>query len=200
MFSAPDRLVAARQALGGACTRDHARLHGLLRRWQAQPGDAAARAAFADVLSQSLARREARAATLPQAAVDPSLPIAAEAERIVALIREHQVLVIAGEPLGQGHHYEAVPGGITRRAGMIAAPARESPRGAGGARVSEELQVPLAARRLPGSLQRQRRRRHPIKFMTTASCSPNRRTAATAYDTISVTMPLAPSHRFLPAI
>src|SRR5690606_7300629 len=43
------------------------------------------------------ARREARAARLPRAPVAADLPIAAQAERIIELIRSHQVVVIAGE-------------------------------------------------------------------------------------------------------
>src|SRR5690606_39499292 len=87
----------ARRAIDGACSRDAARLTGLLRRWQAAPGDAGARAAFEDALAQSVGRREARAARLPRAAVDSALPIAAHADDIVALIGEHPVVVVAGE-------------------------------------------------------------------------------------------------------
>ena len=42
-------------------------------------------------------RFAARAASVPEIAVDESLPIAARADDIVALIRKHQVLVLAGE-------------------------------------------------------------------------------------------------------
>src|SRR5262249_9801263 len=52
---------------------------------------------FAKALAASVAQRAARAAALPQAPVDPALPIAAEAQRIVELIRKHPVVVIAGE-------------------------------------------------------------------------------------------------------
>ncbi|HEY4555455.1 MAG TPA: ATP-dependent RNA helicase HrpA [Lysobacter sp.] len=78
-------------------SRDRGRLNGLWSRWQRAPRDAAPRAAFEQALKASVAQREARSAALPQAPVDASLPIAAEAERIVALIREHPVVVIAGE-------------------------------------------------------------------------------------------------------
>src|SRR5690349_4986398 len=43
------------------------------------------------------AAREARVAALARHPVDAGLPIAAEADRIVALIRAHQVVVVAGE-------------------------------------------------------------------------------------------------------
>ncbi len=91
-------LGRARAAIDGALSRDRGRLHGLWSRWRGRPEDAAAEAAFVEALSVSVAAREARAAALPSGvAVDPALPIASEAERLVALIREHQVVVIAGE-------------------------------------------------------------------------------------------------------
>ena len=91
-------LGRARAAIDGALSRDRGRLHGLWSRWRGRPEDAAAEAAFVEALSVSVAAREARATALPtEVAVDPALPIASEAERLVALIREHQVVVIAGE-------------------------------------------------------------------------------------------------------
>jgi ATP-dependent helicase HrpA len=90
-------LRQARRAIDGALSRDRGRLQGLWSRWSGKPADERAREAFGQALSASVAQRQARAAALPQAPVDPSLPIAAEAERIVELIRKHQVIVIAGE-------------------------------------------------------------------------------------------------------
>jgi len=91
-------LQTARRAVDGALARDRGRLLGLWSRWSGKPDDAALQAAFADALAPSVAAREARAATLPTSVeIDPSLPIAGEAERIVELIRAHQVVVIAGE-------------------------------------------------------------------------------------------------------
>ncbi|MGO4781854.1 hypothetical protein AB4084_40840, partial [Lysobacter sp. 2RAB21] len=66
-------------------------------RWSGKPGDDKAQAAFAQALAASVAQREARAKSLPRAPVDPALPIAAEGDRIVELIRKHPVVVIAGE-------------------------------------------------------------------------------------------------------
>ncbi len=96
-IDAPYDLTAARRAIDGALTRDRGRLHGLWSRWQARPGDVAARATFEDALALSSTRCAARAASAPPLTLDESLPIAREAERIVALIREHPVVVIAGE-------------------------------------------------------------------------------------------------------
>ncbi len=91
-------LQTARRAVDGALARDRGRLLGLWSRWSGKPDDAALQAAFANALAPSVAAREARAATLPTAVeIDPSLPIAGEAERIIELIRDHQVVVIAGE-------------------------------------------------------------------------------------------------------
>ena len=78
--------------------------------------------------------------------VDPGLPIAAEADRIVALLREHQVVVVAGET-GSGKTTQlpklclAAGRGV---AGMIGCtqPRRIAAR-AVARRVAEELQVPL---------------------------------------------------------
>jgi ATP-dependent helicase HrpA len=93
----PAELEAGRRAIDGALSRDRGRLHGLWSRWQAKPGDAAARAAFGQALAASAAAREARAASVPAIRLDESLPIARESERIVEAIRRHPVVVIAGE-------------------------------------------------------------------------------------------------------
>ncbi|SKC75447.1 ATP-dependent RNA helicase HrpA [Pseudoxanthomonas indica] len=92
----PD-LHHARRAIDGAMSRDRGRLHGLWSRWQAKPGEAAPREAFAQALASSVARREARAASVPTVTLDEALPIAREGEAIVELIRKHPVVVIAGE-------------------------------------------------------------------------------------------------------
>ncbi|HEV8693118.1 MAG TPA: helicase-related protein, partial [Lysobacter sp.] len=90
-------LRQARRAIDGALSRDRGRLHGLWSRWSTKPADDKAQAAFVHALSTSVAQREARVASLPHAPVDSSLPIANEADRIIELIRQHQVIVIAGE-------------------------------------------------------------------------------------------------------
>ena len=87
----------ARRAIDGALTRDRGRLLALWAKWNTKSGDDALRNAFSAKLQASVAERERRAAALPTAAVDASLPIAAHADDIVALIRKHQVVVLAGE-------------------------------------------------------------------------------------------------------
>ncbi|HSM11611.1 MAG TPA: ATP-dependent RNA helicase HrpA [Lysobacter sp.] len=141
-------LRQARSAIDSALSRDRGRLHGLWSRWSAQPADERAQATFAQALATSTARREARAASLPQAPVDPSLPIAGEAERIVALIREHPVVVIAGET-GSGKTTQIPKLCLAAgrgAAGMIGCtqPRRIAAR-AVARRVAEELSTPLGA-------------------------------------------------------
>jgi len=92
-------LSSLRGALDTVMARDFGRL---LARWRKlagarpvpPPGDVdALRAAIA----ASAARRAARAASVPPIRIDEALPIAARADDIVALIRAHQVVVLAGE-------------------------------------------------------------------------------------------------------
>lgn len=91
------RLREARKTIDGAMSRDRGRLLGLWSRWQGRPADAAAEAAFRQLLEPSCDRRRQRAAQPVAISMDEALPIAREAERITALIRDHQVVVIAGE-------------------------------------------------------------------------------------------------------
>ncbi len=140
-------LRRARAAVEGALSRDRGRLIGLWSRWSGKPGDAALQAAFAEALAVSVAAREARAASLPTAvAVDPNLPIAAEADRLVELIRSHQVVVIAGET-GSGKTTQLPKLCLAAgrgAAGMIGCtqPRRIAAR-AVARRVAEELQTPM---------------------------------------------------------
>ncbi|GAB3744733.1 ATP-dependent RNA helicase HrpA [Lysobacter olei] len=139
-------LRQARHAIDGALSRDRGRLHGLWSRWSTKPADAKAREAFEHALAASVAQREARAAALPHAPVDPGLPIAGEADRIVALIREHPVVVIAGET-GSGKTTQLPKLCLAAgrgQAGMIGCtqPRRIAAR-AVARRVAEELQTPL---------------------------------------------------------
>ncbi|WP_145479445.1 ATP-dependent RNA helicase HrpA [Stenotrophomonas rhizophila] len=94
---AASSLSSQQAAIDGAMSRDRGRLLGLLSRCRAKPADAGVAAAFEQALQASVQRRQARARNLPSVTLDDSLPIAREAERITALIRDHQVVVIAGE-------------------------------------------------------------------------------------------------------
>ncbi|HZH44742.1 MAG TPA: ATP-dependent RNA helicase HrpA [Lysobacter sp.] len=139
-------LRQARAAIDGALSRDRGRLYGLWSRWSRAPEDAKVQEAFAQALAKSVAQREARAASLPQAPVDPALPIAREAERIVELIRAHPVVVVAGET-GSGKTTQLPKLCLAAgrgQAGMIGCtqPRRIAAR-AVARRVAEELRVPL---------------------------------------------------------
>ncbi|MET0936052.1 MAG: ATP-dependent RNA helicase HrpA [Luteibacter sp.] len=93
----PDpRLRELRDALGQVTSRDYGRLTGRWRALSHKP-DAAKIDALAADIAASAARRAARAASKPPITVDASLPIAARADDIVKLIRENQVVVLAGE-------------------------------------------------------------------------------------------------------
>ena len=139
-------LNRARRAIDAACTRDRGRLLGLWSRWKAAPASGPAREAFAAALQASVDARDAAAARLPAASVAPDLPIAAHADRIVELLRRHQVLVVAGET-GSGKTTQLPKLCLQAgrgAAGMIGCtqPRRIAAR-AVARRVAEELQVPL---------------------------------------------------------
>ncbi|HEX7731183.1 MAG TPA: ATP-dependent RNA helicase HrpA, partial [Rhodanobacter sp.] len=85
-----------RRALDGACSRDFGRLLGRWRGLSKRPDEKKLAALAADI-EASAAKRRARAAAKPAIRLDESLPIAARADEIVKLIREHQVVVVAGE-------------------------------------------------------------------------------------------------------
>lgn len=86
-------------ALAGVMSRDRGRLIGRWRRLQKSPDSATPEqvASLASEIEASTARVAARAARVPPIRVDESLPIADRSDEIVRLIREHQVIVLAGE-------------------------------------------------------------------------------------------------------
>ncbi|MBS3747948.1 MAG: ATP-dependent RNA helicase HrpA [Wenzhouxiangellaceae bacterium] len=81
--------------------RDAGRLIGQRRRLagmdEADPKRAKQLEKFTAGLKASMDRRRRRSDNLPKPDYDPDLPIAARADDIVAAIRKHQVVVIAGE-------------------------------------------------------------------------------------------------------
>ena len=89
-------LRTLRGALDGVCSRDFGRLLG---RWRAlsRRHDERKLAALAADIEASAAKRRKRMEAKPAIRLDESLPITARADEIVKLIREHQVVVIAGE-------------------------------------------------------------------------------------------------------
>ena len=136
----------ARRAIDGALSKDRGRLLALWSKWNAKPDDPALRVGFAAKLQASVAERARRAAALPAASVDTTLPIAAHADEIVALIRAHQVVVVAGET-GSGKTTQLPKLCLLAgrgAAGMVGCtqPRRIAARSVA-RRVAEELQVPL---------------------------------------------------------
>ena len=91
------RLRARRAAIDTGMSRDRGRLLGLWSRWNAQVGKPELEQAFEQALADSQAQRAQRLASAPAITLDTALPIAREGERIIELIRAHQVVVIAGE-------------------------------------------------------------------------------------------------------
>ncbi|WP_386362914.1 ATP-dependent RNA helicase HrpA [Xanthomonas campestris] len=135
-----------RGAVDAAMSRDRGRLLGLWSRWQGKPGNPQLRQAFEQALAASQAQRQARAAQQPAITLDTQLPIAREADRIIALIRDHPVVVIAGET-GSGKTTQLPKLCLAAgrgAAGMIGCtqPRRIAAR-AVAARVADELNTPL---------------------------------------------------------
>lgn len=92
-------LSKLKSALAGVSTRDRGRLIG---RWRRLEKDGAAVnveqvAKLATEIAASTAKVAARAARVPGIRIDAALPIAERSEEIIKLIREHQVIVLAGE-------------------------------------------------------------------------------------------------------
>src|SRR5688500_1220266 len=90
---------ALRTRIGKALGRDRQQLRRRLDQWlNAQPAAAATRRdELVAAIESSVAKRQARSEAVPAIRLDESLPIAREADTIVRAIRDHQVVVIAGE-------------------------------------------------------------------------------------------------------
>ncbi len=89
-------LHGLRGQLETVCSRDFGRLLGRWRALSRRPDEDKLASLRADI-ERSAAKRRARAVAKPPIRLDESLPISARGEDIVKLIREHQVVVIAGE-------------------------------------------------------------------------------------------------------
>ncbi|RDS85675.1 ATP-dependent RNA helicase HrpA [Dyella psychrodurans] len=94
--SAETCLRALRTSLDSVSSRDFGRLLGRWRGLSRRPDEKKLEALAADIAA-SAERRQRRAQGKPPIRLDESLPITARAEEIVKLIREHQIVVIAGE-------------------------------------------------------------------------------------------------------
>ena len=129
-------------------SRDRGRLLRLLATLRKAPDSGTARVAYERALAESSAARARRDAQAPAPVFDDSLPVAREAETLVALIRKHPVVVVAGET-GSGKTTQLPKLCLAAgrgRAGMIGCtqPRRIAAR-AVARRVAEELRTPLGA-------------------------------------------------------
>ncbi|MEP7184530.1 MAG: ATP-dependent RNA helicase HrpA [Rhodanobacter sp.] len=98
---APDSAASSdlrrlRQQLDTVASRDFGRLLGRWRSLSRRPDETKIVALVAEI-ERSAARRQRRVDAKPAIRLDESLPISARGEDIIALIRKHQVVVIAGE-------------------------------------------------------------------------------------------------------
>src|SRR5687768_2038992 len=127
-------------------SRDRGRLLRLLAAARQAPADGAKRVAYESALAVSRAARDQRDASAPVPTFDDGLPVAREADTLVALIRKHPVVVVAGET-GSGKTTQLPKLCLAAgrgRAGLIGCtqPRRIAAR-AVARRVAEELQAPL---------------------------------------------------------
>ncbi len=97
--AAPPTPRELERLLKKAMSRDAGRLRARLRRLTRGRGRASPEALrkLAHDVAASAARREARAARVPEITLDESLPITQRGDEIVELIRRHRVLIVAGE-------------------------------------------------------------------------------------------------------
>ena len=79
-----------------AMSRDQSRLHGLWTKYVGKQ-DAGLLASFETAYRKSTEEKARRAQQAPIPNFDDDLPVAREAEKIIELIRNHQVVVLAGE-------------------------------------------------------------------------------------------------------
>ncbi|HRQ64810.1 MAG TPA: ATP-dependent RNA helicase HrpA, partial [Xanthomonadaceae bacterium] len=135
---------ALRRRLSEALSRDVPRLRARLKRAR----DAEALHRLHGEIERSIAARARRVAALPVPTIDEALPISREGDRIIEMMRAHQVIVVAGET-GSGKTTQlpklalaAGRGG----SGLIGCtqPRRIAARSAA-RRVAEELGTPLGA-------------------------------------------------------
>ncbi|MEP6897914.1 MAG: DEAD/DEAH box helicase, partial [Rhodanobacter sp.] len=162
-------LRVLRGLLDTVSSRDFGRLLGRWRTLSRRPDERRIEALVADI-ERSAARRQARVASKPEIRLDESLPITARTDDIVKLIRENQVVVIAGET-GSGKTTQLPKLCLAAgrgEAGMIGCtqPRRLAARSVA-RRVAEELDTPLGE--LVGFQVRfndQVSERSLIKFMT----------------------------------
>ncbi len=142
-----EAIKPARPDFTFAMSRDQSRLHGLWAKYAAKQ-EATLLLAFQLPFQKSCEEKARRAAQAPTPTFNDDLPVAREAEKIIELISQHQVIIIAGET-GSGKTTQLPKLCLAAgrgQAGMIGCtqPRRIAAR-AVARRVAEELQVSMGA-------------------------------------------------------
>jgi len=148
MAAAPD-VSELRRRLGELTLRDEHRLGGRLQRLRSLD-DAGAReqelATFLAELEKADARVAHRRASVPKLSYPPQLPVSARRDELLATIRDHQVVVVAGET-GSGKTTQLPKICLELGRGVRGTIAHTQPRRLAARtvaeRIAEELRVPL---------------------------------------------------------
>jgi ATP-dependent helicase HrpA len=131
-------------ALRELTLRDEQRLRRQVRRLRR--GDAEGRARFQQQLAEAQARVQRRRASVPEVSYPPQLPVSARRDDLLCAIRDHQVVVVAGET-GSGKTTQLPKLCLELGLGVRGAIAHTQPRRLAARtvaqRIADELDVPL---------------------------------------------------------
>src|SRR5581483_6459225 len=131
-------------ALRELTLRDEQRLRRQARRLRG--GNEQGRARFHQQLAEAQARAQRRRASVPEVSYPPQLPVSARRDDLLAAIRDHQVVVVAGET-GSGKTTQLPKLCLELGRGVRGAIAHTQPRRIAARtvaqRIADELGVPL---------------------------------------------------------
>ena len=137
-------MTTVRFPLDELTLRDEQRLRRQVRRLRA--GSEEDRARFEQQLAAARARVERRRASVPKVSYPPQLPVSARRDDLLAAIRDHQVVVVAGET-GSGKTTQLPKLCLELGRGVRGAIAHTQPRRIAARtvarRIADELEVPL---------------------------------------------------------
>ena len=136
--------VVDEATLGELTLRDEQRLRREAR--QVRPGDEEGRARFERRLAEARSRVQRRRASVPEVSYPPQLPVSARRDDLLAAIRDHQVVVVAGET-GSGKTTQLPKLCLELGRGVRGTIAHTQPRRLAARtvaqRIADELDVPL---------------------------------------------------------
>ena len=148
MAAAPD-VPELRRRLGELTLRDEHRLGGRLQRLRTLDDPGAREQELAQLLAElerADARIAARRASVPELSYPPQLPVSGRHDELLAMIRDHQVVVVAGET-GSGKTTQLPKLCLELGRGIRGTIAHTQPRRLAARtvaeRIAEELSVPL---------------------------------------------------------